>query len=145
MKHLHAPPPDQAIVDDYFQLLHKKSFGQAAWLYGMLATYGVHPKELKGFTWNTDNTISIHSKKKKIRPMHPQWVILFQLKEKQPSKLENCFKSIQEKLEAGIKNKVITLNLTDLILSYRIRKDFYQMKKVDQQTQSPAYAVLSVR
>lgn len=77
--------------------------------------------------------------------MHPQWVLLFQLKEKQPSKLENCFKEIQEKLEAGIKNKVIALNLTDLILSYRIRKDFYQPKKVDQQTQSPAYATLSAR
>ena len=75
--------------------------------------------------------------------MHPQWVLLFQLKEKQPSKLENCFKEIQEKLEAGIKNKVIVLNLTDLILSYRIRKDFYQPKKVDQQIQYPAYAVLS--
>jgi hypothetical protein len=75
--------------------------------------------------------------------MHPQWVLLFQLKEKQPSKLENCFKEIQEKLEVGIKNKVITLNLTDLILSYRIRKDFYQPKKVDRQIQSPAYAVLS--
>jgi len=143
MKHLHPPPPDQAIVDDYFKLLHKKSFGQAAWFYGMLATYGVHPKELKGFTWNADNTININSKKKKVRPMHPQWVLLFQLKEKQPSKLENCFKEIQDKLEAGIKNKVINLNLTDLILSYRIRKDFYQPKKVDQQMQYPVYAVLS--
>ena len=75
--------------------------------------------------------------------MHPQWVLLFQLKEKQPSKLENCFKEIQEKLEASIKNKVIVLNLSDLILSYRIRKDFYQVKKVDQQIQYPAYAVLS--
>ena len=145
MNHLHPPPSDQTVVDDYFHLVHKKTFGQAAWLYGMLATYGLHPNELKGFTWNTDNTINIITKKKKIKPMHPQWVLLFQLKEKQPSKLEDCFKSVQVKLESAIKNKVVALNFTDLILSHRIRKDFYRSKKVDLQSQCPASEALSVR
>ena len=133
MKPIHPPPPDQAIVDDYFQLSRIKSFGAAAWLFGMSATYGVHPKELKSFTWNSDNTISITTKKKKIKPLHPQWIILFQLKEKQPSNLEDCFDKIKSKLSNAIETQKVSLNITDLQLAYQLRKSLYFPKKVDQQ------------
>jgi hypothetical protein len=136
MKPIHPPPPDQAIVDDYFQLSRIKSFGAAAWLFGMSATYGVHPKELKSFTWNSDNTISITTKKKKIKPLHPQWIILFQLKEKQPSNLEDCFDKIKSKLSNAIETQKVSLNITDLQLAYQLRKSLYFPKKVDQQKES---------
>lgn len=136
MKPIHPPPPDQAIVDDYFQLSRIKSFGAAAWLFGMAATYGVHPKELKSFTWNPDNTITIPTKKKKIKPLHPQWIILFQLKEKQPSNLEDCFDKIKSKLSNAIETQKVSLNITDIQLAYQLRKSLYFPKKADQQKES---------
>jgi len=136
MKPIHPPPPDQAIVDDYFQLSRIKSFGAAAWLFGMAATYGVHPKELKSFTWNPDNTITIPTKKKKIKPLHPQWIILFQLKEKQPSNLEDCFDKIKNKLSNAIETQKVSLNITDIQLAYQLRKSLYFPKKADQQKES---------
>ncbi len=136
MKPIHPPPPDQAIVDDYFQLSRIKSFGAAAWLFGMSATYGVHPKELKSLTWNSDNTISITTKKKKIKPLHPQWIILFQLKEKQPSNLEDCFDKIKSKLSNAIETQKVSLNITDLQLAYQLRKSLYFPKKADRQKES---------
>lgn len=136
MKPIHPPPPDQAIVDDYFQLSRIKSFGASAWLFGMAATYGVHPKELKSFTWNSDNTITIPTKKKKIKPLHPQWIILFQLKEKQPSNLEDCFDKIKSKLSNAIETQKVSLNITDLQLAYQLRKSLYFPKKADQQKES---------
>jgi hypothetical protein len=136
MKPIHPPPPDQAIVDDYFQLSRIKSFGAAAWLFGMAATYGVHPKELKSFTWNSDNTITIPTKKKKIKPLHPQWIILFQLKEKQPSNLEDCFDKIKNKLSNAIETQKVSLNITDIQLAYQLRKSLYFPKKADQQKES---------
>ncbi len=136
MKPIHPPPPDQAIVDDYFQLSRTKSFGAAAWLFGMSATYGVHPKELKSLTWNSDNTISITTKKKKIKPLHPQWIILFQLKEKQTSNLEDCFDKIKSKLSNAIETQKVSLNITDLQLAYQLRKSLYFPKKADRQKES---------
>ena len=136
MKPIHTPPPDQAIVDDYFQLSRIKSFGGAAWLFGMTATYGIHPKELKAFTWNSDNTIVITTKKKKIKPLHPQWIILFQLKEKQPSNFEDCFDKIKIKLSNAIETQKVSLNITDLQLAYQLRKALYFPKKVDPQKKS---------
>lgn len=145
MRHLISPPSDQAVVDDYFLLIHKKTFASAGWLYGMLATYGISLKQLKGFSWNADNTINVPDKKRKVYPVHPQWVFLFQLKEKQPSKLESCLDDIQSKLETAIKTKVVSLNLTDLLLSYRIRKTFYRQHKEDQRKESLSSAVLCAR
>lgn len=145
MKPIHPPPPDQAIVDDYFQLSRIKGFGSAAWLYGMIATYGVHPKELKDFKWNLNNTIKICTKKKEIKPIHPQWTFLFQLKEKQPSDIEDCFERIKNKLNKAIETQKVSLNLTDLQLAYQLRKGLYLPKKEDQQTQSPFSLVLSAR
>jgi hypothetical protein len=145
MKPIHPPPPDQAIVDDYFQLSRIKSFGAAAWLFGMTATYGVHPKELKKFSWNSDNTITIATKKKKIKPLHPQWIILFQLKEKQPSNLEDCFDKMKIKLGNAIETQKVSLNITDLQLAYQLRKALYFPKKEDQQKESLSSLIPCVR
>ena len=44
---LHKPPSDQHIIDEYFSLLtHRKPY--AAWLYGMVATFGVGPGIVTG-------------------------------------------------------------------------------------------------
>ena len=145
MKPIHPPPPDQAIVDNYFQLSRIKSFGAASWLFGMAATYGVHPKELNIFTWNLDNTISIATKKKKIKPLHPQWIILFQLKEKQPSNLEDCFDKIKSKLSNAIETQKVSLNITDLQLAYQLRKSLYFPKKADRQKEFLSSLIPCVR
>jgi hypothetical protein len=145
MKPIHPPPPDQAIVDDYFQLSRLKGFSSAAWLYGMIATYGVHPKELKSFEWSQDNTIKIITKKNKIKPLHPQWSFLFQLKEKQPSNIEDCFDKIKSKLNKAIETQKVSLNFTDLQLAYQLRKGLYCPKKEDPQMQSLFSLVLSAR
>lgn len=145
MKPIHPPPPDQVIVDDYFRLSTDKKLSSVCWLYGMLATYGLKPKELKGFTWNLDQSINVNSKKKKVKPVHPQWCLLFQLKEKQPSDIEDCFDKLEFKLSKAIANQKFSLNFTDLQLAYRIRKDFYQPKKECLQTQSPFSEVLCAR
>lgn len=137
MKLVHPPPIDQTIVDDYFKLRALRSSSSVCWLYGMLATYGLSPKELKGFTWNLNNTITVNSKKRKVKPIHPQWFYLFQLKEKQPSNIEDCLETIEYKLAKAIENQKIKLNFTDLQLAYQIRKKYYQKKE------SPSSLVLS--
>ena len=91
MTHHVSPPVDQRIVDDYFKLCKSKKNNKLAWFYGMLATFGVKPDQLKQFKWNEDGTINIPSRKRPVRPMHPQWVFLFSLKEKQPSNVEDCW------------------------------------------------------
>lgn len=143
MKLLHPPPIDQIIVDDYFKLYSLRSFSSACWLYGMLATYGVRLNELKEFHWNADNTITVTSKKRKIKPLHPQWLYLFQLKEKQPSNIEGCLTTMEFKLIKAIENQKIKLNFTDLQLAYQIRKNYYQKKKQNLQKKFPSSLVLS--
>lgn len=143
MKLPHPPPVDQTIVDEYFKLRSLRSSSSISWLYGMLATYGITINELKGFTWNSDNTLTILSKKRKVKPIHPQWFYLFELKEKQPSNLEDCLETIQLKLMKAIENQKIKLNFTDLQLAYQIRKNYYQKKKEYQRKESPASLVLS--
>lgn len=135
MKLPHSSPIDQVIVDDYFKLYSLRSFSSACWLYGMLATYGIRLNELKGFNWNTDNTITVSSRKRRIKPLHPQWLYLFQLKEKQPSNIEDCLETIESKLIKAIENQKIKLNFTDLQLAYQIRKNYYQKKKQNPQKQ----------
>jgi len=125
MDSINAPPADQLIVDHYFQLLTTPRLKKAAWLYGMTSTYGVKPEELKGFTWNDNNTINVLTKKKAVRPLHPQWVSLFQLKKKQPSNIEGCLDKMIACLYSFISSPSSRLNLTDLVLAYRMRKKFY--------------------
>jgi len=123
-----TPPLDQRIIDEYFNLTRPRNRRGIAWLFGMMATYGIKPEELKGFTWNIDNSITVNHKKRPVRPLHPQWVLLFQLKEKQPSKLEGCWNSFVLGLYRSMASAEVTVNITDLVLGYKIRKSFYKPK-----------------
>ena len=130
MTHSVSPPIDQRIVDDYFNLSKSRKHNKLAWFYGMLATYGVKPDQLKGFSWNKDNTINIPSKKRSIRPIHPQWVFLFSLKEKQPSNIESCWKEAMACQE-------IQCDVIELLLAYKMRKAFYAPKQLTQKRFHP--------
>lgn len=134
------PPVDQRIVDDYFQLASNKKNRGAAWLFGMLATYGLKPEELKGFAWNDNNTIIINKKKRPIQPLHPQWVFLFELQKKQPPNLEGCWNSSLFDLYRVMASTVISVNVTDLVLAYKMRKGFYQPQAKQKQLQAPVFA-----
>jgi integrase len=80
-----SPPVDQRIVDEYFQLALDRKTKNAAWLYGMVATYGLKPDELIGFEWSANDSIHIPGKKRPVFPLHPQWVLLFGLKKNGPT------------------------------------------------------------
>jgi len=134
-----APPVDQRIVDEYFQLASHRKTKDVAWLYGMVATYGLKPDELEGFEWAVGNTIHIPGKKRTVRPLHPQWVLLFGLKEKQPCKLQSCWESLSFFLYRSIAYQDVQLNVTDLLLAYRIRKNYSRSFKKQRQS-VPAFA-----
>jgi hypothetical protein len=125
MKPSQPPPLDQRIVDDFFQVASLKNGRKISWLYGMIATYGLRPEELKKFTWNKDNTINVKHKKKAVRPLHPQWVVLFGLKEKQPSNTEGCWEDLCFLLYKTMASGKTSYNVTDLLLSHELRKKFY--------------------
>lgn len=69
------------------------------WVYGMLATYGLRPRELfvsPGIDWwlnpeNKDNTWKVHPDTKtgyrEALPLHPEWVELFDLKNSEALRL----------------------------------------------------------
>ncbi len=137
-------PTDQQIVDCYFALQRSRGFSKACWAYGMLATYGISLDDLSSFTWNLDLSIKIFSQKQKIYPLHPQWIYLFQLKEKQPSNIESCFRCMREKLTEAISTKKTTLNLTDLQFSYRLRKAYYRRQQADRKKKCLSSEALSV-
>jgi hypothetical protein len=120
-----TPPTDQRIVNDYFKLLSFSKLKNVAWLYGMIATYGVKPDKLWDFKWGPDNSIFIKNKKRPIYPLHPQWVILFNLKEKRPQRLWGRIKTLCYNLYQEMANQRIELNITDLLLAYKIRKQYY--------------------
>lgn len=119
----YTTPVDQRILDDYFSLISHRKTKDVGWLYGMIATYGLKPDELEGFEWNDDNSIHVLQKKRSINPLHPQWVLLFGLKEKQPRKLQDCWSTLSLSLYRTVAYQEVQLNLTDLLLAYRIRKD----------------------
>ena len=62
MLHMHLPT-DPRIVDEIFSLKTQSDMEDVGWLLAMIVTYGKTPLELKGFTWNDDNSINIKSKK----------------------------------------------------------------------------------
>ena len=78
---------------------------------------------------NPDGTINIQNKKKPIRPMHPLWVFLFQLKEKQPSNLEDCWKDAWLLIYKSMACKEIQCNVFELLLAYKMRRAFYKPAK----------------
>lgn len=125
----HQPPLDQRIVDEYFQLISHRKTKDVGWLYAMIATYGLKPEELQDFSWGTDTTVCISSRKRPIRPLHPQWAVLFDLKEKQPRELRSCWKSLYSSLYEAMAYQNIRLNVTDLLLAHRIRKNHYRQAK----------------
>jgi len=138
----HAPPLDQRIVDEFFQLESRRGSKGIAWLYGMIATYGVKPEELEsGYRWD-GTAIVLTTKKRPIRPLHPQWVFLFQLKEKQPHKLQGCWNPLFASLYRAMAHQQVSFNITDLLLAHRLRRSYYRQLK-QQQASVPAYAVAS--
>jgi hypothetical protein len=138
----HAPPLDQRIVDEFFQLENRRGSKGIAWLYGMIATYGTKPEDLEaGYHWD-GTSIVLTNKKRPIRPLHPQWVFLFQLKEKQPHKMQGRWESLYSSLYRAIAHQQIRFNITDLLLAYRLRKSYYRQLK-QQQASVPACVVAS--
>jgi hypothetical protein len=145
MEHRKLPPPDQVILDNYFKLSQRKDTSSIAWLYGMAATYGINPRLLKGFKWNRDNTITVTTKKRTLKPFHPQWLFLFQLKEKQPPNIESCFEKISCELTALMQNQELSLKDANLQAAYRARKIMYSVQKKLQKIQSPSSEALCVQ
>jgi hypothetical protein len=114
-------PLDQRIVDDFFSLDRGERSKSLAWLYGMIATYGLKPSQLKNFSWGPDNSVLLQGKKKPIKPMHPHWAIIFELK-KQPRNIQGRLSTLCRSLERAIKNGKIDLNVDTLIAAHRNRK-----------------------
>ena len=123
---VHHPPMDQRIVDQYFSLSSSRSTKPVSWLYGMIATYGIRPEQLKqGWTWIEDS-ILLSNKKRPIAPVHPQWVSLFALKEKQPCTMQSCLSDLCLNLYKLMAYQSIDTNVTDLVLAHRLRKGYYR-------------------
>jgi hypothetical protein len=138
----HQPPLDQRIVDEYFRLASSRKTKDIAWLYGMVATYGLKPEELSDLDWGTDLSISVPNKKRLVRPLHPQWVLLFGLKEKQPRNLQSCLSSIRSSLYEAMALQNVELNITDLVLAHKMRRNHYRQVK-QQQASYPVFAAVS--
>ena len=124
MLHMHLPT-DPRIVDEIFSLKTKTDMEDVGWLLAMVATYGKTPAELKGFSWNDDNSINIKSKKRSIRPLHPQWVFLFQLKEKQPFNLKSRWSPLCSSLEKTCGYGNVSLTIKGMLLAHKVRKVYY--------------------
>lgn len=136
------PPVDQRIVDEYFQLISTRKTKDVAWLYGMVATFGLKPEELNGFSWGPGGTIYTTNRKRSISPLHPQWVVLFGLKEKEPCVEQDSWKSLCSSLYRSMAYQDIALNVTDLMLAHRLRKGHYQRFK-QPLASSRSFAVVS--
>lgn len=118
-------PSDAIIVDEIFSVTAQPEWIEVGWLLAMIATYGKTPDELKNFTWNEDNSINIENRKKAVQPLHPQWVFIFQLKEKQPSKLKGCWNSLVKRINKAQKHSVFNLTVEGLLLAHKVRKVYY--------------------
>jgi hypothetical protein len=138
----YQPPVDQRIVDEYFTLISKSKTKDVGWLYAMVATYGVKPEDLVDFEWGSGVEIFLKTKKRSLSPLHPQWVLLFELKEKQPRNLRSCWSSLHSSLCQAIAYQKVSLNITDLLLAYRLRKNHYQGFK-RKQASTPVFAGVS--
>lgn len=121
-----APPDDQRILNDYFSLDQANKGKSIAWLYGMVATYGVQPNKLKDFTWGSENTLVLKDRKTPVKPMHPHWAVIFNLK-RQPRKIQERLKTVSESLEKAQSQGKIDFNITNLLSAHKARKDFYKL------------------
>jgi len=136
-------PDDQQIVEEYFDLATNRKTKKLSWLYGMIATFGLDPDQLDGFTWNNDYSINLKNKKRAIQPLHPQWTFLFELKEKQPCKSEDCLSSVRSSLYRAMAFEKTQLRIRDLLEAYEIRKNFYKNAMQQQRQESPSLANVS--
>ncbi len=136
-------PDDQQIVEEYFDLATNRKTKKLSWLYGMVATFGLDPDQLDGFTWNNDYSINLKNKKRAIQPLHPQWTFLFELKEKQPCKSEDCLSSVRSSLYRAMAFEKTQLRIRDLLEAYEIRKNFYKNAMQQQPQESPSLASAS--
>ena len=125
----HTPPTDQTIVDEYFRLRTCRRHGKLAWLFGMIATYGLTPDALEGFQWAEGASIHIPGKKRPVAPLHPQWAIIFRLREEQPREVQDCLKALAKDLYCAMAYQKVAVNITDLLLSHQLRKRHYQSVK----------------
>ena len=140
----HSPPLDQRIVDDYFHLDSRRCTKPVAWFYGMVATFGITPDQFRDKQWCWEgDAILFADKKRPIRPLHPQWVALFQLKEKQPQDPQSCFVPLCSSLYRAMAYQDVKLNVTDLILAHRLRKSFYHKPKQPSQQVAQVCAAVS--
>ena len=121
-------PRDQDILDEFFSLMTKPGLEKVAWLFGMVAVYGKTPEDLKDFSWNEDYSINLQCKKRAVRPLHPQWVFLFQLKEKQPSKTKSCWESLSKALNQTQDDGLVS-QLDEVLLAHKVRKLYYTPTK----------------
>lgn len=138
----HNIPVDQRIVDEYFRLDRQKNLKSVAWLFAMIATYGIKPEELDGFDWGPENTLVIPGRKRAIHPLHPQWVFLFSLNKKRPCNMQDRLVSHTSHLYRLMAHQMIGVNITDLLLAHRVRKNLY--RPIKQQKALPAvYAGVS--
>lgn len=139
----HSPPLDQRIVDEYFRLAAKRKTQDIAWLFGMTATFGLTPehfKDIGGLSWEGD-LLYMAGRKRPLKPLHPQWVLLFQLKEKQPHDVWSCWSPLVSRLYRAMALQEVSMNVTDLILAHSIRKKYYA--SIKQRQNSRAFAVAS--
>ena len=134
-------PVDQRIVDEYFQLISNRKTKDVGWLYAMVATFGLKPEELVGFCWGPGGVVRLSNRKRPISPLHPQWVLLFELKEKEPCLWQDSWKSLCSSLYRSMAYQDINLNVTDLLLAHRLRKSHYQRFKQPQASSRSLIAV----
>lgn len=119
-------PVDQRIVDAYFQLDGQRSTKAVAWLFGMIATYGVKPEDLNAFDWGKEGALVLNNKKRPIQPIHPQWVFLFNLQKKRPCEMQDRLPTLSSQLYRLMAHQAIDVNVTDLLLAHSIRKKHYK-------------------
>lgn len=117
-----AAPVDQRILDDFFYLDRGERSKSIAWLYGMIATYGLKPSRLQNFSWGPDNSVFLQGKKRPIKPMHPHWVVIFELK-KQPRNIQDRLLHLEKSLERAVEAGKIKLDVDTLLVAHSDRKN----------------------
>jgi len=137
----HTPPNDQTIVDEYFKLRTNRRRSRLAWLFGMIATYGLTPDALEGFSWGPEASIYIQGKRRPVSPIHPQWAIIFRLKEEQPRNWQDCLQALSEQLYCAMAYQKVGVNITDLLLSHQMRKRLYRSVKRPRKVLQPLAGV----
>lgn len=117
-----ATPVDQRIIDDFFYLDRGGRSKSIAWLYGMVATYGLKPSQLQDFSWGPDNSVLLQGRKRPIKPMHPHWAVIFELK-KQPRNIQGRLSNLAKSLERAIEAGKTDLDVNALLAAHSDRKN----------------------